>query len=99
MEKYIEILDNPAVTSREQFMLTCSAAGLEIDDAKYRDIMRYEVEQLTKIQKLKPMFYGHPDESLWEYKKHFHLVLSAGEKTDDNLTRYFEVRIPGMFED
>lgn len=95
MKRYLEVLDDPAVSSKEQFMLTCSALGLEIDEARYEEVVRYEVGQLSKLKKLEPMFRELPERSLWEYKKHFHLVESAGVVGGPSGVDYrrFEVRI------
>lgn len=94
MKEYLKILDDKAIASKEQFILTCSANGLEIDETIYQNVIRYEIEQLTKIKKLEPMFRDFPEKNLWEYKKLFHLVESSGRVTDPkNLEPRFEVRI------
>jgi hypothetical protein len=90
MKEYLKILDDKAITSKEQFILTCSANGLEIDEAIYQNVIRYEIDQLTKIKKLGPMFRDLPEKSLWEYKKLFHLVESSGRVIDP---KTFEPRL------
>ena len=66
LKKYLTIFDDQTVVSKEQFMLVCSVNGLEIDDTIYQAVIQYEIEQLTKIKKLKPMFQDNPERSLWE---------------------------------
>ena len=94
LKKYLIIFDDLAVVSKEQFILTCSVNGLEIDDTIYQAVIQYEIEQLTKIKKLKLMFQDNPERSLWEYKKFFHLVESSDKVINPKtLKSQFEVRI------
>ena len=49
--KYLQILDRTEVRSKEHFMITCAVEGLEINDIVYSEVIKYEIEQLKRIQK------------------------------------------------
>lgn len=93
MTEYLKILDQPAVQSKEHFMLACAVAGLPIDDEKYEAVIAFEVGQLSNIKKIAGMFDENAEMSLFAYKKIFRLVEYAGVVTDsESFSRIFSVK-------
>jgi len=92
MTEYLKILDQPAVQSKEHFMLACAAVGLPIDE-KYEEVVAFEIGQLSNIKKIANMFDENAEMSLFAYKKIFRLVEYAGVVTDgESLSRNFSVK-------
>ena len=93
MTEYLKILDQPAVQSKEHFMLACAVAGLPIDDEKYEAVVAFEIGQLSNIKEIANMFDKNAEMSLFAYKKIFRLVEYAGVVTDgESLARNFSVK-------
>lgn len=92
MTELLKILDRSEIQSKEHFMLACATAGIEIDDAKYADVVNYEIGQLKNIKKIEHMFDEHAEESLFCYKKMFKLVEYANVTVDDNGKRTFSAK-------
>lgn len=93
MTEYLKILDQPAIQSKEHFMLACAVVGLPIDDEKYEAVIAFEIGQLSNIKKIANMFDENAEMSLFAYKKIFRLVEYAGVVTDgESFSRIFSVK-------
>ena len=80
IEEYLTILDDKSIETKEQFFLKCSIQGLDIDDQKFSELIRAEIDILRCIGKFEEMFENSEEQSLFSYKKVFHLVLSYKEE-------------------